>query len=176
MSVSLTHFLPDAVPAGSNVEFVPLGGNGITAPSSYYAVELVLAGDASGGDARIQLRGDPRFTHMPAYIVGQSQTPASDLDYEALIATTPADRFAQSGTMTRVDAGGVVRATIQIDCPPILMRPAPRTSGITEPWIRLLVDNPTAASDIRLYCRLYNFHVNVAQLTPLPILVANLPS
>lgn len=47
--------------------WVPLGGDGVTAPLGYFDVDSRVVGDASGGTAQIAIHFDPRYTSLLAW-------------------------------------------------------------------------------------------------------------
>lgn len=63
MAVTSSVILP-AQPDAGVVSWVPLGGDGVTAPLGYYEVDLQLVGDASGGNATINITFDGRYTNL----------------------------------------------------------------------------------------------------------------
>ncbi len=48
--------------------WVPLGGDGVTAPLGYYDVDTRVVGDASGGTAQLAVLFDPRYTNLCAWV------------------------------------------------------------------------------------------------------------
>ncbi len=66
MSVTEVVQLPGQPTLGSSV-WVPLGGDGVTAPLGYFDVDARLVGDASGGTASISIDFDPRYTNLCAW-------------------------------------------------------------------------------------------------------------
>ncbi len=66
MAVASTITLP-AQPSQGAVTWVPLGGDGVTAPIGYYDVDVQLVGDASGGNAVIAITFDARYTNLCAW-------------------------------------------------------------------------------------------------------------
>ncbi len=66
MSVTSAFILP-AQPAAGVINWVPLGGDGVTAPLGYYEVDAQLVGDASGGIATIAVTFDGRYTNLLAW-------------------------------------------------------------------------------------------------------------
>lgn len=73
MAVSEDFTLP-AQPTSGSVVFVPLGGDGFTAPRFAYMLNKVaLTGDVSGGAATITARMDLRFVSLVSYVTGQIQ-------------------------------------------------------------------------------------------------------
>ncbi len=66
MSVSSVFELPAQPTTGSAV-WVPLGGDGVTAPLGYYDVVTTIVGDVSGGTAQLRVDFDPRYTNLCAW-------------------------------------------------------------------------------------------------------------
>ncbi len=67
MSVSSEITLP-AQPGVGRVDWVPLGGDGVTAPQGYYDIDVQLVGDASGGTASIVVNFDIRYTSLISFV------------------------------------------------------------------------------------------------------------
>lgn len=67
MSIAQTLALPDQ-PALGDVNLVPLGGDGFTAPhSSYHVNTFEVEGDATGGTVTQTIRMDPRYVSLISY-------------------------------------------------------------------------------------------------------------
>lgn len=67
MSVSEVFQIPNQPTIGS-VAWVPLGGDGVTAPIGYYEVDAQIVGDVSGGNASVSCAFDPRYTNLLAWV------------------------------------------------------------------------------------------------------------
>ncbi len=66
MAVTETVTLPAQPTIGSTI-WVPLGGDGVTAPIGYYDVLARIVGDASGGVATVHIIFDNRYTNLLAW-------------------------------------------------------------------------------------------------------------
>ena len=177
MSVLLEYWLPDSPPDGSRVEYIALGGNGKTAPHSYYAFDLQIAGDASGGLAEIYCRMDDRYTGLPTYGMGLISGQVAAAPMTMNFAATFVDRV-EYGENVEVVQPGTTFYTNQfvVEPTPFICQGRPREQLLmTPPWFRLIADNPGVGNDMRLVGRVYNFDINVRTLTPLPYILASLP-
>jgi len=86
VSVTVALTLP-AQPAVGTVKYIPLGGDGYSAPFAAYALKGVrVSGDASSGFMSIEVTMDPRFCSLVSFITGQiSQATSADADVELAI-------------------------------------------------------------------------------------------
>lgn len=66
MSVVSTVTLP-AQPTVGSTRWVPLGGDGVTAPLGYFDVNSRVVGDAGAGTAQLAVHFDPRYTSLCAW-------------------------------------------------------------------------------------------------------------
>ncbi len=80
MSVAFAVTLPLA-PGTGILTYVPLGGDGFFAPFAAYSLtSLTLAGDASGGQAGMDITLDDRYTSLVAFLAPQvNQVTEADL-------------------------------------------------------------------------------------------------
>ena len=168
MSVSLTYTLPNAPTGASQVEYVPLGGNGYQAPLSYYAFDLELVSDVSGGASTIQINMDARYTTLVGYLSALVTGVAADTPVELLLAASPIDRI---GYTDNVPFRGISTYEYCTIAPqPFLMRAKPGDY----PWARLKAANVNGET-WKLVGRVYNFNVNAEQYVPLGEMVSILP-
>ncbi len=80
MAVSGTVALP-AQPASGSTDYVPLGGDGKSAPIAYYIVNVEVAGDASGGTATTRIDFDTRYTSVVTWLNFIVDTAAAAPDF-----------------------------------------------------------------------------------------------
>ncbi len=66
MAVTELVVLPAQPTIGATI-FVPLGGDGVTAPLGYFDCLARIVGDASGGNSLVQINFDSRYTSLLAY-------------------------------------------------------------------------------------------------------------
>lgn len=164
--------LPDNPPGNSRVEYVPLGGNGIVAPHSYWAFDLELAADASSGELVIRIRLDQRYTCIPAYVMALGlEVPAGGQQVELIAAASPVDRVSCRHLVNKSDLSGYDNYTWEPT--PLIMRGKPAAAQ-AEPWIRLKTTN-TDGQTWKLVGRVYNFDVNAEQYVDLGKLYEVLP-
>ncbi len=160
MSVAITTILP-AVPAIGNVRYVPLGGDGLTAPFAQYTiVEAEVVGDASSGSARITFEMDERYCSLISYMSCEvvQGTPA-DATYRFFVAATAA---AQAGSVpTAIDTGtqsniGALGSLTHLWVPPGQILPGGGGSRFAAEWVNVLADRYRLSAvvylfDIRLF-------------------------
>jgi len=79
MAVSSIVTLPAQPTVGASI-WIPLGGDGVYAPIGYFDVLNQVVGDASGGNATLQINFDRRYTNLLSFVnVGvQADTAAGD--------------------------------------------------------------------------------------------------
>lgn len=179
MSVTTTWKLPEAIPnTSSNVNLVPLGGNGYTAPHSYYGFLLFSAGDASGGVNTVQVGFDERYTSIPAYFMVQVRGMVADINYELLLNADNVDNVAQRDVLTLLTIAGQAQDGEAVwRPPPFIMQGRSDAAPVatSPPYIRAQFNN-LDAEDYILIGRVYNFAIDARQVTPLQTLLAVLPS
>lgn len=171
MAVTLTVNLPDIPALGQSV-YLPLGGDGTTAPMGCYVGEYVLAGDVSGGSASIVVNMDPRYTNLVAFIDGRALSAAAATDFYMEIApnqdATPANgpRVSIVGTMPHVAFIASGQADFLWYPPPMYYQ--------QEGSIRLIVPNVDSETySITMEC--YVFVADIRRLTPIPWLMQSVP-
>lgn len=167
VAVNLTVLMPNQ-PASGQVKYVPLGGDGYSAPHSAYSCFLTLAMDASGGNSTINLQFDPRFTQIVSYMRNEVVGVAADtaqrmfvrIDGDEIISDTVFATF-WTGTAlaTRLwKPPGVIGTSTQVD-----------TAYMTAQMVN------TDGDTHNFTCRVYNFDKRARELTPLPVLLSSLP-
>ncbi len=168
MTVAETVTLPSQ-PASGSTTFLPLGGDGWTAPMSAYGVAINLAGDASGGNSTITLEFDPQYVSVLNYVSGGIVGSGVDLDV-GLVLRTGAENVTLSLLLPESLAGGILASNTVLWTPPLLLLD-PGLSGVNLQFSSVNVDGDSNF----LNCRVYNFRRGVAQRTPLDKLIASMP-
>lgn len=167
MSVSVTVALPTQPAAGSSV-YQPLGGNGYTAPNSYYSVLTQLAGDASGGTNTITVTLDPRFECIVSLVQSFQTGGAAAVEHETQLLqqlpTAAPHRARASGTGQF--EGALSDTSVFSWSPPLIIDPLSVIARTEN------VDGDTHNALIWIY----NFNKRASEVTPLNILLAALPS
>lgn len=167
IAVSATVTLP-AQPAVGAVEYIPLGGNGYTAPHAAYDVEISVTGAAGGGAADLRILLDPRFCSLVSYVFLQNvQDTAADAEFRVFIDG--------GGAPAQVDAGDItsVAATVSSASINRTWNPTPVVLfGPRAPIIGLSMTN-VDSDVITLSTMIYLFNINARQATPMgPLLWA----
>lgn len=173
MSVTENYFIPDTPPnANSSVEYQPLGGNGMQAPHAQYAVEVQLEGDASAGNATINIRFDERYCSMIQYLSARISGLAADAAYEFNIAASATDRLIHQANVTNL---GVATFDCDTWTPPPYVIVGLRREGSTmnAPFLRFISPN-TDGDTYSVIMRVLVFNIRARELTPLPILNSNI--
>lgn len=171
MSVSATVTLP-AQPAQGALNYIPLGGDGRSAPLGCYFCRLEVDGDAGGGTAAVTINFDPRYTNLVAYVNVLIEADAAAGDFATWIAqsgqvATP-DRVFVVGTIPNVATG------VSTDNSSFLWYPPPiyyQGSGYCSMKVLNVGVNETYKLTVEVLC----FDIDVRRLTPLPWLMQNVP-
>ncbi len=168
MSVAEEIRLP-AQPTSGGVDYLPLGGDGFTAPHSMYTVRnMNIVGDASGGQLQAKVTQDRRFsaicTLMSIGVVG----PAAAVVFRAEIAHAP-----QQNSRQVFQIGGTGVFT---ELPSALSQALWSPSPILDlAHIQVKADNSGVGVDLLLNALIYNFDIRVAEKVPLNVILASLP-
>ncbi len=88
------------------MQYVPLGGDGITAPFAAYSVQqLQVTGDASGGSAACIVLTDVRYCHLLQYVhFNIQQGTAADADFRIVLGGLRQAGLGFQGTQTSTSA------------------------------------------------------------------------
>lgn len=168
MSVFDTVQLPNQPTSGETI-WVPLGGNGYTAPHSMFEVNIELNNDASGGDTRLKILMDPRWeciVHRCEAVVSSSAAQAEftfNLNIDQLNGFPPKVPMNYQGEMDLSTLNGTSAAFW--DLPP----------HIDAQQMQLVLDNVDATEVSIFRCWVYNFKKDASQRTPLGLLLSSIP-
>lgn len=168
MSVTSTVQLPNQPAAGSTI-WVPLGGNGYTAPHSMFEAEIQIANDAGGGDTRLFILTDPRWesiVHRAEIIVSSASGAerfAFNLNIAQITGFPPKIPMNYQGLMDLNDVTLVNHAFW--DLPP----------HIDAQQISMTADNVDVTEVTFLRAFIYNFHKDASQRVPLNVLLESIP-
>ncbi len=162
MAITQTLTLPNQPPVGA-VEYIPLGGNGWTAPQSAFAVDWRITGDVSGGATRWVLNRDPRFEHILQFMMIESDS-ATAITYRMdIFRGISAGAVHNVGTTALSAVIGHVLAS-QMWVPPPIIDPNKFEAKI---------DNvSTEVGKFKLL--IYNFNIRASEEMPLSMLLASL--
>ena len=169
LSVSETTQLP-AQPTTGVVEYIPLGGDGFTAPKfAYSIIGYDVDADASGGTLTAVLEMDPRYASLIGFVTGQLLQ-AVDADVEFL--------FSVSGLRvpTIVNQGDAVSSALSGSSIGITWRPEPiiLPGGTAASQPRVQIRFPNVDTDvIRMHALVFCFDIRVREIWPMgPLLWA----
>lgn len=172
IAVSVTRTLP-AQPAVGVVNYVPLGGDGFSAPFAAYAVAgFNLQGTAGGGQAKITLQMDPRFVSLIAYVTGSiDQDVAADAELGFFISGSaghvPIQRWQATVSAVSLDTSTTPIATTWSPNPMLL--PGGNQAASTLVMTAVNVD----AFTYNLSTFIYLFNIRVREVSPMgPLLFA----
>lgn len=157
-----------------NVAFIPLGGDGYGAPIAAYSISgPQVVGDGSGGNARLDIVMDARYSSLISYsTLVVRQGTAADIDVQRTIGGASSGRAIP---LLIENLKAVANsATVSIDTiaenwfpPPVLL---PGATDIAR--LRYRIQNVLNDTAI-IYSLIYLFQLNVRQVNPMgPILWA----
>jgi len=136
------------------VDYIPLGGNGFTAPFAAWSVEaMTVTGDATGGAASLGVSMDMRYVSLVAFVtVAVLQATAADADL----------RIQLTGSNTTDQGDNVIMPSISATV-------ATRTAGtVWRPTPMLLPGGQSDTANLpRISCRVLNVDTNVVELSTL---------
>jgi len=171
MSVIEAVTLPAQSVIGST-EFIPLGGDGKSAPLGCYFVTASIVGDASGGTAAVTIACDDRYTNLFAYLNGTISGDAAAGDFHMRLQGPTG----VNGGMAPSIVGTIpqVATTVIPDNAAFLWFPPPvyfQGSGFGV----FQCPNVDANETYHLQVEVLVFDIDVRRLAPLPWLMLNVP-
>ncbi len=170
MAVSSTVTLP-ALPAQGALQYIPLGGDGKTAPLGCYFVRLEIDGDAGGGNATMSINLDVRYTNLVAYVNLLIQVDAAAGDFMLGTFTGTGGAAASPnivGTIPQVaTAVNSNNGMFLWYPPPVFYQQEGQIFGV--------VPNVSATETYKLAAEILVFDADIRRLTPLPWLMQNVP-
>lgn len=169
IAVSETLQLP-AQPAVGATFFVPLGGDGFTAPKFGYAIRnFSLTGDATGTFVEHTISFDERYCSLVSYVtLGIQQATSADADFQFTINSDRSAQLNDSGTQTAVVSGVSGVEIGRTWNPPAYIYPGAGDNGRIRSHV-LNVDTDVVTLSAFVYC----FDVRVRETTPMgPLLWA----
>lgn len=159
MAVSLEVTIPDVG------QYIPLGGDGWTAPHSVWEVSQLLAGDGGGGNSQITINFDERFQSVVSYVNMRNSNASTAV--EMLIQILPRNRSAPQlmAFANAVPLLGLTSENLFTWCPPPIV-------GLG----RAISTKVNTSGDTHIFqMYLYNFDINVLQKVPLNLILSSLP-
>lgn len=159
MSVQTNLQLPTE-PSGGSIRTYPLAGDGYVSPRSYTHVQLRSNGDAGGGYNAAQIRFDPRYTQVVAYVGIQVQNASSATEFVASIITQR-----ENTTLGPIITGSISNNSLFsgppdgiVWQPPALLVVAEPDSSDQPPYVKAETDNLGASTGLWLSVLLWNFN------------------
>lgn len=164
VAVSSTVTFP-AQPAIGLLSFIPLGGDGYSAPfGAYSLLGHRVVGAAGGGTMVLRANMDPRYTSLISYITGiDSQVASADADVRLLVTAddsrVPPAIF--SDLITGTDAVMSTNTIVKTWNPPALILPG--GNSIANARFEMV----NVDSDVYvMHLLVYLFNIRVRELTP----------
>lgn len=182
MSKNVEYQLPGPVPGSADsAVFIPLGGDGWSAPQSAYSVFVSATGDNSGDEFSIEVAFDPQYTSLVQYMSFRANYGASVNDFAVRTAlrVTKGSEVAQK---TWQYSESSLNFSVLPDFgyndvwePPGLLLSSNTNQGFDlNPRITLVCENdPTA--ELVMSLRVLNFQKRAREEVPLNVLLSSLP-
>lgn len=166
MTVETTLALP-AQPTTGTMQYVPLGGDGLTSPHAAYMLRSVqIAGDSSSGQAIIKVAFDRRWTTLVQFVTGQVSGVAAPVAFQFIISGELMPSVIDKGTDS-FDTVGIQPSAGHTWFPPPVLVPGGADGELKLTWLN--VDGDTFFCDSLIYL----FNIDVRQKTPIaPLLWA----
>ena len=176
-SISVTEDLVlPAQPASGVTNYIPLGGDGYTAPFAAYAVNaFTLTGDATGGRVELKVTMDARYCSLVQYLnMTNLQAATADAEFRfvlgAALAAGAVPQQTLSGDITAINgniSGGVATLNQTWSPAPFIL-----PGGDVLPFVMgQMLNVDTDVYTIRTYVFLFN--IRVREVTPMgPLLWA----
>lgn len=168
MAVSDSFTLP-AEPGTGDLEYVPLGGDGLHDPFAMYLVRsFAITGDVSGGSQKLSIVFDDRFCSMVAYA---SFLKATAIDPAGFRWTLVGDRVPlQAKQLERALTPSTVAGATITDT---WLPPAFINAGAgAVPTLAISTTNEDGVA-LQMNAAIYLFNIDARQKTPMPRLVAS---
>lgn len=164
MSITVDQSLPDA-PVAGNLIYVPLGGDGLSAPHAAWQVNTHAIADDSGGVLTINCTMDDRFVSLVPWVLMEA-TQTTPADVEALLNIGHLAQRFDLLSIADATAGGANHATV-FKPPPLLL---PGGTSQVLKFRTANVDNTTW----KLKSYILLFRIDVREKYPLgPLLFAS---
>lgn len=165
MSVNSTVVLP-AQPSSGTVTYVPLGGDGFTAPQAAYSVQNhAVTGDAGGGNLSVTVDMDPRFVSLVSFVsFRNAQATPGDAGYRLVVSTAAGGpqipQLLESNVLTAI-SGTISSSTINhtAKLQPMLLPGAGNSGRVVVQMLNVLADL------LQMSALIYLFDIRVRETT-----------
>ncbi len=172
ISVTESIVLPNQ-PSVGQLNRIPMGGDGQTAPNAAYALQAFeLVGDAGGGKVGHVITMDNRFCSLVSWVqLANVQTTPGDVDFRFAMAGTGTNEvplLAEGGLAVAIAAAVSTSSINELWRPPPVVLPGGPNVGFVS------VDMLNVLSDVvRVSMMIYLFDIDVRTKTPMgPLLWA----
>lgn len=155
-------------PTTGDLQYIPLGGDGFTAPiAAYNIVGFSVTGAVGGGSMTLTATMDDRFVSLISYVsIGDAQVSSADADVSIFLSAgnlgMPPQALAENVTAIAADAsqgGGTIRRTWSPQ--PVLLAGGRRAGVLTFKMVNVDADVYTLSALI------YLFNLRVRETTPM---------
>lgn len=165
----------DAIVLPASATFVPLAGDGFTAPHAMYVTAQTLTMDASGGLAQAIISLDTRYCAMVTVVSFTVAGAAADVEYAMSISAAPNGTSAAVGVngtvaIITLGAGLVVSARGYWSPPAMILGPGDGSN----PAIGVNFENVNGDTAI-VSTQILLWDINVRNKTPWQVLAASMP-
>ncbi len=171
IAVVETLVLP-AQPATGSVNYIPLGGDGFSAPNGAYAVNnFSLTGDATGGLLTFNVTMDNRYCSLVSYATGLiGQVTPTDAEFRTILRSLTGNavpEIVHAGIREALVAAFVVEVNELWSVPPVILPGGPDVGQLSWNWVN--ADGDSFSLDALIYV----FNIRVREMTPMgPLLWA----
>lgn len=173
MAVSNSVVLP-AQPSTGVLDYIPLGGNGFSAPFAAWSLEaMTVTGDVSGGAASIGISMDMRYCSLVAFVtVAVLQTSAADADLRIQLTGSNTTDQGENVIMPSISATVASRTAGTVWRPTPQILPGGQSDAANLP--RISARSLNVSTDVfEISCLIYLFNIRVREITPMgPLLWA----
>jgi len=165
VAVAVTVVLPAQPATGAGTLFTPFGGDGRSAPLGVYDVDAFVVGDASGGNAVVNIDFDARYTNLLSFAQAGvlADTAAGEFQLQLSDNTVFIPNVRIVGTLPGVTEGFVTPNSVFLWYPPPLFLTG--AGRISATFV-----NVDATETYDLAAQIYVFDRNVRQISPAQLL------
>lgn len=175
MTVTSKVELP-AQPDSGTVQYVPLGGDGVSAPHGQYVVNVANLGDATGGNNLIYVRPDPRWVTLVQFMQGKVTGAAADVNVRFSITGVGNILVGHNAVLANVDLAPTSIENMGMWVPPmwLIETPGGGLANLDRPFLSLVGANVDGDTNT-LTAFMFVFDRRVRELTPTSVILASLP-
>ena len=168
--------LPRKINENDEINYVPLGGDGMRSPQSAYDVKVRVNDDTQTGYIEAQIGFDPTFCQVLSWVSIQRGTTEADGDTVLCrLAQGPdsADSLIAAKTMTPTAPSGSYHVATWLP-PAKLLFPTSRSeatpSQIDDPYLSVRVPAGPQTTNIIMWARIFNFRKEARDQVPIEMI------